>query len=255
MLWWDWAFSSSIAAGKFLRPILLIVLSVGASVGWGWYCWPPTPVAPSVILAAVKPALGCEPQLNPVPIEAGSQIHVLRLAPHYLAPQKTGWEIGQFDDISSGLKERAWPSQNIDGRWYTNSENDQDYNEWKAVRVFMLARCVLSNPSNSPIDTITVPLTIQPNISNTTLHRTFQISFDPLGANQNFQFYVANYCSDPQGIYLTWGNTAELHVLGESKSRSVDLALIRRGWPGYFMVFEPSAFKWQDGVKCNWKWQ
>jgi hypothetical protein len=192
----------------------------------------------------------CQFDHYPIKIPAGSTIHVIPLQPDLLRGNPNFRAAGIFRDVTATDTELTWPSKS-DGSWPSKAEAMENLKKGTTGMPFVF-KCSLSSFGKSTVEDISIPMLVRPMRANAK-GNTYQVDFDPLISGAHFPFYVTNYCQDQ--VYVTWPDSLRVHVMGEDGNRSVPLKMIKRSWPGDFMIFMSSAFKWSSGQKCNWEWQ
>jgi hypothetical protein len=203
--------------------------------------------------------LGCEIDHIPIHIPAASTIHVLRLHPAVLYGNPRIPDLGVFENISPpSEKPMDWPTK-MNGRWMTNKE-------WSSgsPSTPFASNCTLT--SYSPQVTldeiiaylvVDIPDTTKPKSTPLAVKRlSFPIAFDPLTFGHPFKFYVVNTCSSGViPVFVQWGDSATIRVLGEPGPRTVPLRYERLNFPSQLLMgssMGKSEFIWNDLHDCQW---
>jgi hypothetical protein len=174
------------------------------------------------------------------------------LQPDLIEATQRNHGMGLFYDVTTGDKPLKWPT-NGDGRWLTQAEFMGGAKRFVAQPPSpFMSKCDLSSLGKSIIDDITISATLGPNKRGATGHG-YKIGFDPLRQEAHFQFYIVNRCEN-QEVILTWPDTASAHVLGEEKTRTLPLNIVKRLDTPYSLFFGKSAFKWNMVRPCDWHW-
>jgi hypothetical protein len=213
-------------------------------------------VPPSLPIEQEAIYLECYPDSLPIHIPPSSTIHVIQLHPGLLKANPTFPTMGVIHDVSaSSQKEREWPSTS-EGKWATKKEFEQDVKKQKFPQSSpFIYKCSAS--SSRSVDDASIQMTVStveigqksgPPQSN---FHTYRIAIDPLTPGMSFSFYIVDVC--PDSLFVTWSETASVHVLDETSNRQVALKIIKREWPGSVMMFFPPGFHWNGIQACDWR--
>ena len=222
MLLWDWAFSSSITAGKFARPFFSLVLCIAVAGIWGWYCWPPQP--PSAPVPAPKPvpslAMQCDMDFMPIQIPPGGRVALFLL---HVNPEFT-------EQVNNTSRYSKWP---------LNEQAKIPKNE-----PLVIEKCEVASLSE-PVEGVAIPLSLHIGKKEWTTN----VQFPFLPQNQTVSFYVVNQCPDGAGAIIP--DTATLKRLNSTEQLTVPLSGTPPSSIGRIVQLFPSHIKWSNNPDCG----
>jgi hypothetical protein len=180
------------------------------------------------LLLPVELSLSCSMTDLPVPVHQDSSLEIIFLNSRMTHNQKGHEYLGFFTLENDGSKDYTWPP-----------ETSRSKGAHLAMQAY---RCTLQNTGPSNLGEIVMAAKIYYGSNHDDDFDVRYFEINPLPAGGRYPFYVINQC--PVNASAIIGDSARLHVVGESEPRVVPVSLSGENPVGNILIFSPSNYKW-----------